>query len=162
MHDLVAPEDAIEEVASIDIAASPEQVAAVYRNVDNWGSTFPDTIQSAHVVKEGDNWKQIEVEHRYEGRVANTLIDLSPTEIALQESKKKFEATFLNRFEPTAEGETHYVIHAYVSLKGIYKLLKPLLKGYVQRQTLEQVRSFVLIPIKTAAEKRVDSQRKGK
>jgi hypothetical protein len=161
MHEFVVPENAIEEVASIDIAAPPEQVAAVYRNVDHWGSTFPATIQSARVVKAGDGWQEIEVQHRFEGRVANTLIDLSRTEIALWESKKKFDASFLNRFEPTAEGGTHYVIHAYVSLKGIYRLLKPLLTGYVQRQTLQQVKSFVLVPLKTAAEKRVDSQSKG-
>ena len=91
------------------------------------------------------------MEHKKEGHVPNTLIDLSDTEIALEESKRKFSASFINRFEPASDG-THYVIRAYISPKGIYKLLRPLLKGYVRRQAIQQMRNYVLTPLKTAAE----------
>ena len=153
MREFVIPQDAIEEEAAINIAAPPERVAAVYRDVEKWGDTFPATIESAHVIKTGDNWKQIEVDHKQAGRVPNTLIDLSPTEIGLTESKRKFNARFLNRFERAANGSTHFVIHAYISPKGIYKVLKPLLVGYVHRQILEQVKSYVLEPLKAVVEK---------
>ena len=153
MREFVIPKNAIEEEATITIAAPPERVAEIYRDVENWGNTFPATIESARVIKTGDHWKQIEVDHKKEGRVPNTLIDLSPTAIGLKESKKRFNAGFLNRFERTANGGTHYVVHAYVSPKGIYKLLKPILAGYVHRQMLKQVRSYVLEPLKVAAEK---------
>jgi hypothetical protein len=153
MREFVVPRDTIQEEAAIDINAPPEQVAAIYRDVERWGDTFAATIASAHVHQSGENWKQIEVIHKQEGSVPNTLIDLSPAEIGLQESKHRFDASFLNRFEPTADGGTHYVIHGYVRLKGIYSLLKPFLAGYVRRQTLKQMTSYVLIPLKTAAEK---------
>jgi hypothetical protein len=158
MQEFVIPADAIEEESAIHIVAPPERVAAVYRDVENWGHTFPATIESARVIKAGNHWKLIEVDHKKEGRVSNTLIDLSPTEIELRESKTKFNASFYNRFERTANGGTHYVIHAFISLKGIYKLLKPLLGGYVRRQTLKQVKRYVLEPLKVAAEKQTFSQ----
>ncbi len=59
----------------------------------------------------------------------------------------------MNIFEPALGGGTRYVIHAYISPKGIYKFLKPFLKGYVRRQSLKSMRAYVLEPLKTAAEK---------
>ncbi|HET6596787.1 MAG TPA: SRPBCC family protein [Anaerolineales bacterium] len=158
MREFVIPKNAIEEQAAIHIAAPPERVAAVYRDVEHWGDTFPATIQSARVIKTGNNWKEVDVTHKQEGRVPNTLIDLSPTEIGLWESKKKFNAGFLNRFERTANGETHYVVHAYIRPKGIYKLIRPFLVGYVHRQALKQVKGYVLEPLKVAVEKQLASQ----
>ncbi len=152
MREFVIPENAIEEVAGVNIATPPERVAAIYRDVETWGDTFPATIATARITRSGENWKEIEVEHKKEGWVANLLVDLSDTEIALEENKKNFSATFLNRFEPYAEG-THYVIQAFIQLKGIYKVLKPLIKGYVRRQAIKQMRSYVLEPLKIAAEK---------
>lgn len=146
-------QNAIQAEAAIDIDAPPEQVAAVYRDVEKWGETFPATIERAQITQAGDNWKQIQVTHKLEGCVPNTLIDLSDTEIGLEESKKKFDASFLNHFLPAADGGTRYVIHAYVHLKGIYSVLKPFLKGYVRRQMLRQMQRYVLDPLKAAAEK---------
>ena len=145
--------DAIQAQAAIDIAAPPKHIAAVYSEVEKWGETFPATIERAEVSETGDNWKQIVVTHKNEGRVPNTLIFLSETEMGLEESKKRFNASFLNQFEPAANGGTHYVITAYISLKGIYKALKPFIKGYVRGQALKQMKSYVLDPLKTAAEK---------
>jgi hypothetical protein len=152
MREFIPSHDAIQAQSAIDIAAPPEQVAAMYRNVEKWGNTFPDTIERARIVQTGDNWKRIVVSHKLEGRVSNTLIDLSSTEIGLEESKKKFDASFLNQFNAAPGGTTHYVITSYVSLKGIYRLLKPCLKGYARRQSLRQMRRFVLEPLKRAVE----------
>lgn len=146
------PGDAIRAQAAIDIAALPEQVAAVYRDVEKWDETFPATIQRAQVIETGANWQKIEVTHKTEGCVPNTLIFLSSTEVGLEESKRRFNANFLNRFEPEAGGATHYVISAYISLKGVYKILKPLIAGYVRQKTLEQMENYVLVPLKKAAE----------
>lgn len=144
---------AIQAEAAVDIAAPPERVAALYRNVEKWAETFPATIAYAHVIETGSNWEKIEVSHKKEGRVPNTLIFLSDTAIGLEESKKRFDASFLNTFEPNANGGTHYVVTAYISLKGIYKVLRPLLVPYVRQQALKQMKSYVLNPLKTAAEK---------
>jgi hypothetical protein len=147
------PKDTIESEAAINIAAPPERVACIYHDVDKWGETFPATIEHAKVIKTGDKWQEIEVEHKQEGCVPNTLYDLSPTQIGLKESKPKFNASFLNTFFPAPGGGTRYVIHAYVSPKGIYKILKPFLKGYVHRQSLKSMKAYVLDPLKAAAEK---------
>jgi hypothetical protein len=152
MRAFVTPGGAIQAEAAIDIAAPPERVAAVYRDVEKWDVTFPATIECARVVETGDNWQEVEVAHRMEGRVPNTLIFLSDTEIGLAESKKRFDARFLNRFEPAAGGGTHYVIRGYVYLKGIFRVLKPFLRGYVHRRELTQMRRYVLAPLKAAAE----------
>jgi hypothetical protein len=144
---------AIKAQAAIDIAVPPKSVAALYCAVEKWGETFPATIEKAQVIQTGDNWEQIEVIHKSEGRVPNTLIFLSDTEVGLEESKKRFDASFLNRFELAVGGGTHYVITAYISPKGIYRVLKPFLKAYVRRKALNQMKSYVLDPLKTAAEK---------
>ena len=48
-----------------------------------WDVTFPATI-GARVIETGDNWQQVEVAHRMNGRVPNALIFLSDTEIELR------------------------------------------------------------------------------
>ncbi len=153
MREFKPPRDAITTQAAIDIAAAPQSVAALYRNVEKWGETFPATIAKAQVLQTGDNWEQVEVSHKSEGRVPNTLIFLSDTEVGLEESKKRFDAKFLNKFEPAVGGGTLYVITAYISPKGIYRVLKPFLTAYVRRQAPHQVNYYVLEPLKTAAEK---------
>ena len=153
MREFTPSLNAMRTQAAIDIAAPPERVASVYRDIEKWGETFPATIEHAQVIETGDNWKQIEVSHKTEGRVPNTLIFLSETEIGLEEHKKRIDASFLNEFKPAADGGTHYVITAFINLKGIYIVLKPFLQGYVRWQALKQMKSFVLDPLKPAAEK---------
>ena len=152
MREFMPSRHAIKTQAAIDIAAPPATVAALYCDVEKWGETFPATISKAQVIQTGDNWEQIEVSHKNEGRVPNTLIFLSDTAVGLEESKKRFAAQFLNQFEPAVGGGTHYVITAYISPKGLYRVLKPFIKAYVRRQALNQMKSYVLEPLKTAAE----------
>jgi hypothetical protein len=152
MRPFVTYPNAIQAQSAIDIAAPPEQVAALYRAVEQWDVTFPATIEHARVIETGDNWQQVEVAHRIEGRVPNTLIFLSDTEIGLEESKKRFDASFLNRFERAAGAGTHYVISAQIRLKGLFGVLKPFLSGYVRGRALLQMRTYVLEPLKAAAE----------
>jgi hypothetical protein len=159
MREFVPSNDAIQAEAAIDIAAPPKRVAAVYRNVEKWEEIFPATIAHAEVIETGDNWQQIEVAHKKEGRVPNLLIFRSDTEIALEESKKLFDASFLNKFEPGTLGGTRYVITAYINLKGIFNVLKPFLKRYVRQQALKQMKSYVLDPLKIAAEREGGSDR---
>lgn len=146
--------EAIHAQAGIHIAASPRHVAAVYRDVEKWGETFPATIERARVIDAVENWQQIEVQHKQEGFVPNTLIFLSDTEIGLEESKKKYNASFLNEFKTATDGTTYYVITSFVNLKGIYKLLKPFLRNYVRGQSLRQMRRYVLEPLKLAVERK--------
>jgi hypothetical protein len=153
MRDYVAFPRSIMAQAAIEIAAPPADVAAVYRDAERWGETFAATIDRARIVRAGDNWVEVEVEHRKKGRVPSTLILLSDATIALSEGKKRFDAGFLNRFEPRADGGTHYVVEAYVRLKGFHRLLVPLLRRHARGRALEQIRTCVLEPLKAATER---------
>ena len=124
----------------------------MYCAVDQWDEIFPATIAAARVTETGSNWQRIEVTHKIEGRVANTLIVLSDTVIALEESKRRFDASFLNQFQPAAHGGTRYVITAHIRLKSILRTFQSLLAGYVRRKAREQMRQYVLEPLKTAVE----------
>jgi hypothetical protein len=57
---------AIKAQAAIDIAAAPEQVAAIYRDVEKWGETS-GTIERAQVSRPAITG-QIEVTHKMEVR----------------------------------------------------------------------------------------------
>lgn len=152
VHTFRIPAGTVHAAASTFVAAPPEQAASVYRAVDRWGAIFPATIASARIVRAGDGWKDILVSHTQEGLVPNTLFDLSETEIGLEEHKKKFDAWFTNRFLPATNGGTQYSIGGYIRLKGLYRLLTPLLKDYVRRQMIKSMRAYVLEPLKMAAE----------
>ena len=146
------PAGTVHAAVSILIAAPPERAAAVYRAVERWGEIYPGTIASARIVRAGDGWKDILVVHKQEGLVPNTLFELSETEIGLEEHKKKFDAWFINRFLPAANGGTQYSIGGYIRLKGLYRLLAPLLERYVRRRMVKSMRAYVLDPLKIAAE----------
>jgi hypothetical protein len=137
----------LHEELEIMINASPQQVAAIYRNYDQWPNVFP-TIKSVRLVREDAGKKVLEIEH-LEGRVTNILTFVSPLEIRLEEWKKRYDARFLSRFDPVSTG-TRYSITANVWLKGIAKLLEPFLGGYIRRQILR----YSLEPVKRAAEQR--------
>ena len=139
--------DAIQVQSVIAIAAPPKYVAAIYRDVETWTETFSVTVEQARITGIGDNWKQVEVIHRMEGPVPNTFIFLSETKIALEESKRQFDAVFLNQFFPLDQRGAHYMITAYIMLKGVYRLLKPVLQGYVRRRASEQMSHYVLEPL---------------
>jgi hypothetical protein len=75
---------------------------------------------------------------------------VAPDRVDLWESKRLYDATFTNRFEPRGD-DTRYVVAADVRLKGAARMaavLGPLLAGYIRYQ----MRRFVLEPMRRAAE----------
>jgi hypothetical protein len=88
----------------------------------------------------------VEVDHR-QGKVLNVISDLSPDRVALWESKRRYDATFVNSFEPAPAG-TRYHVSADVELKGSARWLAPFLHRYIRRQ----IRRYVLEPMRRAAE----------
>jgi Polyketide cyclase / dehydrase and lipid transport len=132
-------------VTSTLIHAPQPLVVEIYRDYKNWPKFFP-TIATVRLLREETNKTTLELDHR-EGHVINILTVISEEEIRLEEVKKKFDATFFNRFEAVNE-DTRYTLTGDISLKGIYKLFAPLLRGYVRKQMTE----FVLEPVKHYAE----------
>jgi len=156
MAENAPPPHGIHVHAAIHIQAQPEVVAAIYCDVDKWGMTFPATIERARIVSTNGTRQQVEVTHKMEGIVPNTLIRCSPTQLWLEESKHKFSAGFLNEFKAAPDGGTDYEITAYVRPRGAYRLLEPFLKAYVRKRALAQMRAYVLEPLKAAAERTRD------
>lgn len=131
---------------SIIIHAPQARVAQLYQDYSNWSQLFPATIRNVRLVKAEGNRTELEIDHR-EGQVPNIMTIISANRIDLWESKYGYDANFVNLFEEIPEG-TRYTVLADIRLKGITKLLSPLLKGYIQRQIMQ----YVLMPMKTAAE----------
>jgi hypothetical protein len=133
------------EVSSI-LHATPSQLVAIYLDFANWHRLFP-TISGTRLLRDEHGTKTIEVDH-WEGQVINLLTVQSARRVRLEEFKHRFDAVFLNCFEPAAAGSTCYRVLADVRLKGWAKGLQPFLAPYVRRQ----IRRFVIEPLRRAAE----------
>jgi hypothetical protein len=134
--------------AAITVHAPPDRLVARYLDFAQWPQLFAATIRGTRLVQSRGDEMTVEVDHRTAGRVINVIRPRSPNEIELGEFKPKFEATFLNRFDPIPEG-TRYTVVADVKLKMPYALLAPFLTGYVRRA----VRRYVLEPMRDVAER---------
>ena len=133
---------------SLPIHASPQRLAALYLDYAHWSSLFPATIRGVRLLREGDRDIAVEVDHRTEGPVVNIIRPLSPTTIALDEFKPRFDATFINRFDAVDDGAC-YTLDADVRLHMPFALLGPLVLPLVRRR----MRRFVLEPMRAAAER---------
>jgi uncharacterized membrane protein len=145
--DMARRSPVIHATVSEHINAPVERVFALYANPDNWPSIFP-TIRSVRIVREAGEEQVVEVDHVSEGKVINVVRKISATQIELQEFKSRYDATFVNVFEPEPGG-TRYTVSAEVRLKGLYRLAAPFVKPLVRKQ----MRRYVLAPMKTAVEK---------
>ena len=136
--------------ASVVVHAPPARVAALYRDFTRWPELFPATIRGVRLVRAEPGRTEVEVDHRREGAVVNVLTEVSPERVDLWESKRLYDGTFVNRFDPAPEGarDTLYTVRADIALKGAARLLGPILAPYVRRQ----IRRYVLEPVRRAAE----------
>ena len=132
---------------SIIINKPPEIVKAIYLNYPNWHKTFALTISSAQLVKKAGGTLYILVHHKKEGFVQNELTALSKDVIVLKERKAKYNAIFYNHFQSHAD-RTIYRVEALIYLKGIFRLLKPIVRIMAKRR----IQTFVLSPLKKASE----------
>lgn len=137
----------IKATVSEHIDASAEKVFALYADPANWPRIFP-TIRAVRIVRESRDEKFVDVDHVYEGKVINVVRQVSATRIDLEEFKHHYDATFINVMKPE-QGGTRYTVSAEVRLKGFYRLAALFVKPLVRAQ----MRRYVLVPMKTAAEK---------
>jgi hypothetical protein len=136
------------------IHAPQPQVIATYRDYCQWPRIFP-TIRAVRATRVEAGRQTLAIDHR-EGPVVNILADVAPDEIELKEWKRRYTATFRNRFQPIPEG-TRYTLQADLHLKGAYRLLTPFIRGYVRRQ----MERLVLQPMKKVMENQGDTPEPG-
>ncbi len=132
---------------SIIIHAPQARVAQQYRDYQSWPQLFPATIRGVRLMRSEGGRTELEIDHR-EGKVLNVMTEVSPERVNLWEVKRRYEGSFVNRFEAVPEG-TRYTIVADIKLKGAAKLLGPLLGGYIRQQIVR----YVLEPMRVAAER---------
>ena len=133
---------------TLTIRATPAKLAALYLDYRNWHHLFPRTIRGVRLLKERPREITVEVDHRSEGRVVNIIRPQSPTVIALDEFKPGFYATFVNRFDASADG-TRYTVDAEIRFHMPFALVAPLLRGIARRR----IRRLVLEPMRVSAER---------
>ena len=152
MHSPERRWDVVRTSVQVTIHAPPERVMATFLDYARWPDIFPLTIAGTELVRRrSPSVLEVMVHHRKEGRVLNVLTIRGPEVVELREFKRRFDATFVNRFEPAADGEgggTRYTIDAEVRMKPPYALLAPLLRGVVERA----LRRYTLEPMRAAAE----------
>jgi len=132
--------------ASLFIRAPWERVALLYRDYHHWPTLFPATIRGVQLVRAEGDRTELEIDHR-EGKVPNVMMEVSPQRVDLWETKRRYDGSFVNRFEEVAAG-TRFTVEADIRLKGPFKLLAPFLTRYITRQVVR----YVLEPMRLAAE----------
>ena len=88
---------------SMVIRAEPERVMDVYRDYTQWPRLFPATIRGVRLIRADGPRTEVEVDHR-EGRVPNVMTEVAPNRIDLWEAKRRYDATFENRFDRLPKG----------------------------------------------------------
>ena len=137
----------VRTTVATDIRAPRDAVVALFLDYARWPVIFPTTIRAVTLVGRREDVFEVMVDHRTEGRVLNVLTIRSPAVVTLLERKPRFDATFVNRFDATADG-TRYSVDAELRLRGPYRLLAPFLRGVVSRA----LRRYTLDPMRAAAE----------
>ena len=130
------------------VSAPAEQVYAVYADYRQWPKIFP-TIRGVHVIGRDRDTVVLVIDHT-EGQVRNDLLLQPPNRILLVESKRAYDATFVNTFYRSGQG-TRFEVEGNVHLKGARRLLAPVVRSYARRQ----MRVFQLAPVKAEAERRL-------
>ena len=119
----------------------------MYRDYRGWPQLFPATIAGVRPVSAESDAVLLEVAHKREGPVVNRLRVLSSKGIELCEWKQRYDARFVNYFEPDELG-TRYTLSAEITVKGAWRMLEPFMRPYVTRQMVR----FVVEPLRRHAE----------
>jgi Polyketide cyclase / dehydrase and lipid transport len=133
---------------SLVLGVPPVQAYEIYADYTGWPRVFP-TISAVRLVRRTGNSVVLEVDHRTAGKVRNELHLEPKRQLELLETKRHYDARFINRFEP-APGGSRIVVTGDIRLKGLARLLAPFLGWYARRL----IQRFTLQPIKIAVEGR--------
>src|SRR5690606_12040858 len=132
------------------VHAPKARVMAALLEYRDWPRFFP-TIAAVRLLGEEDGRVRLELDHQ-EGKVVNLIEVVSPDEVRIEEQKRKYVAVFLYRFEDVAGG-TRLIVNGEARLRGLLRLIAPLLRPYMRRQ----IYRYVLQPMKSYAESDIDT-----
>lgn len=138
----------IRTAVSAVVDAPPSLVYGTFIDVLGWPEVFP-AIAGVTVTRQDASTIEVRVDHR-EGVVPNVLSLAPPDTVLLRERKRRYDATFANRFTGLPDGRTHYRVDAEIALRGWRRLLASALGWFVRRQ----LRRLTVEPLRVAAESR--------
>jgi hypothetical protein len=144
----------VQVLVSLAVRAPAATVYEAYADYRRWPTVFP-AISGVRLVQHDGHHLVLEVDH-IEGKVINVLTLQPGRELRLWESKRRYDASFVNRFE-SAPGGARVTVTGDIRLKGPVRFLAPFLRPYVRRQILR----LTLQPLKTAAEATSRRQQRG-
>ena len=132
---------------AVDVDAPASLVYRAFADPARWPQVFP-AIHATEVLG-GDGVTLRVLVHHDEGEVRNWLTLMPPSRIDLRERKRRYDATFVNRFNDTGEATSRIVVEASIRFRVPWvTLLAPLVRPYVRRQLM----TLTLLPLKRAAE----------
>lgn len=134
---------------SARVAAPPATVFEVYANYADWPQLFR-LIRDVRLVRRDGDRLVLQIDHA-EGSVVNEVTLDPPGRLDLWERKRRYDATFHNRFEPVPGG-TRFTDVGEIELKGWARLLRPFLRPVVRRR----MRQLQVEPVKAEAERRAE------
>lgn len=129
------------------IACPRDRVFALFADHRRWPGMFP-RVHGTRLLDEAGAKQRIEVAHD-EGTVMNVLTLRPPDVIELEETKRRYDARFVHRFEADGQ-DTRVVIDAEVRCKGVLAFVEPFLAPIVRRQ----LQRYTLEPLQRHAEDR--------
>ena len=136
--------------AALDVDAPARMVYRTLAEPARWSVVFP-AIHATKVLGHDGCAVEVLVQHD-EGTVLNWLTLLPPGRIDLRERKRRYDATFVNRFRDTGEGRSRIVVQADLRFRSAWvRSLAPLVRPYARWRMM----SLTLIPLKRAAESAV-------
>lgn len=141
---------------SVAVGARPSTVAEVYADYEHWPELFAK-VHAVRLHRAAGSTLVLDIDHD-EGPVVNELELVSPSEIVLRETKRRFDAEFVNRFD-AALGGTCWTVDATVRAAGwlaaVAVLLRPIVNAYVRRE----IQRWQIHPVRVAAEARTQAMR---
>ncbi len=136
-----------------DVAAPVELVYAVYADYTGWPRIFP-TIHGVRLVSSDQDGILLAIDHT-EGPVTNRLLLRPPDRIVLSETKRGYQATFVNTFRPSETG-TRVEVEGDIRLNGARRLLAPIVRPYARRL----IRRLQIAPVAAEAGRRLAAARR--
>lgn len=129
------------------VHAPPERLVSLYLDWSHWPELFPESIRDVRLAGRKAEATYLEVDHTTDGTVPNVIRELGPHEVRLEEHKRRYDASFLNRFETVPAG-TRYTVVADVQLHGPLRALS----SFAVPLVTARIRRYILDPMRRAAE----------
>jgi len=149
-HSHQAAWGAVHVTVTATLEAMRDRLVGLLLDYTQWPRIFSASIARTELVRRDARSMVVMVHHRREGRVVNVLTDCGDGVVVLREFKRRYDATFVNRFDPAPDG-TRYTVDAAVRIEQPFTLIAPLLRGVVERA----IRRYTIEPLRAAAKGRI-------